>query len=296
MQALVYYLSFPLVFLLTHTPFWLLYFFSDVLYVFVFYVFAYRKKVVLGNLKNSFPEKSEKEIMLICKKYYRNLCDLLLESIKTVSWNSKAVKKRIKLNNAELFKRLHEEGKSILIVMGHIGNWEWGGPCFSLSCNYQLYVIYQPLSNTYYDKIFVKARTKFNTKIIPRKDTLKSIIANKSGISASALIADQAPGPIKSALWMKFLNQDTAVFNGPEKIAKKMNLPVVYMNIERVKRGYYELTPTLLFENPKTTEDNEITIAFNRKLEESILKYPDNWLWSHRRWKHNKPADVTLIA
>lgn len=296
MQALIYYLSYPLIFLIVNSPFWLLYILSDILYVFLFYIFGYRKKVVLKNLKASFPEKSEEEIKDICKKSFHYLCDLIVETLKTVGWNEKKAKSRVKMNNVELIDRLHAEGKSFIIVSGHYGNWEWAGPCFSLHCKHQLFVIYQPLSNPYFEKLFCYARTKFNTKIVPRKETLKSIIGNRKTISATALVADQAPVPVKNALWMNFLNQPTAVFNGPEKIAKKMDYPVVYMDTKRVKRGYYELTPTLLYEFPKETVETEITIGFNKRLEESILKQPETWLWSHKRWKHKPPTDVHFIA
>lgn len=296
MQAFIYYLTYPLIFLIVNSPFWLLYRLSDVLYVFLYYIFGYRKEVVLKNLKNSFPEKTDTEIKTICKDSYKYLCDLIVETLKTVGWNETQARSRFKLNNKELIERLHKENKSFLIVLGHYGNWEWAGPCFSLNCDHQLFVIYQPLSNTFFDKMFVKARTKFGTKIVPRKETLKSIIGNRNTLNAPALIADQAPVPVKNALWMTFLNQPTAVFNGPEKIAKKMNYPVVYMDIQRIKRGKYELTPILLFENSKDTADNEITIGFNRKLEESILQQPATWLWSHKRWKHKPPADVEFIA
>ena len=296
MQALIYYISYPLLFLIFNSPFWLLYILSDTLYFFLYHVFGYRKKVVYSNLKASFPEKNDSEIESIAKKSYHHLCDLIVESLKTVGWSEKDARKHTKLNNIELLDRLHKEGRSFLIVTGHYGNWEWAGPAFSLNCNHQLFVIYQPLSNPYFEKLFCMARTKFNTKIVPRKDTLKSIISNRNIISAPALIADQAPVPVKHALWMNFLNQPTAVFNGPEKIAKKMDFPVVYMTVEKIKRGYYEVTPTLLFEHPKETAEHEITIAFNKKLEESILQHPESWLWSHKRWKHKPPPGVEFIA
>lgn len=286
MRAVTFYLLYPLIYLVAVSPFWFLYGISNGLYVIMFYIVGYRKKVVLGNLKKSFPEKSEKEINQIGKAYYQYLCDLLLESLKTTQWNEKEVLSRVTIKNVDMLNELYDQGKSIVIVMGHLGNWEWAGPCFSLHCKHQLFVVYQPLSHPLFEKMFVNSRTKFNTKIIPRTNTLRAMIANKKTISATALIADQAPTPVNTAVWMDFLNQDTAVFNGPEKVAKMLDYPVVNMNVDRVKRGYYEITPTLLTATPKETADNEITSTFFRMLEKGIRERPATWLWSHRRWKH----------
>ncbi|HNP19420.1 MAG TPA: lysophospholipid acyltransferase family protein [Fulvivirga sp.] len=288
MRALTYYLLFPIIFLVAKSPFWVLYGISNFLYIIIYYLVGYRKAVVHKNLENSFPEKTAQEIKQIGKAYYQYLCDLLLESLKTTQWTEKDVKSRVTINNVDMLNGLYDQGKSIIIVMGHLGNWEWAGPCFSLNCKHQLYVVYQPLSHPLFEKMFINSRTKFNTKIIPRKNTLRSMIANKATISATALIADQAPTPVNTAVWMDFLNQDTAVFNGPEKIGKMLDYPIVNISVDRVKRGYYEITPTLLFEKPKETVDNEITSTFFRTLEKGIRERPATWLWSHRRWKYTR--------
>lgn len=292
MQALIYYLLYPFIFLISSSPFWLLYGLSNIVYVIIYYGVGYRKKVVLENLKKSYPDKTDEEINKICKDSYKYLCDLMVETLKTTRWNEADVRKHTKMNNVELLNKFYEEGKSVILVMGHLGNWEWAGPCFSLSCKHQLNVIYQPLSNVYFEKMLVASRTKFNTNITTRKNVLRNMIATKKELTAIALIADQAPTPVRTALWMDFMNQETAVFNGPEKISKTFNYPVVYMHINRMRRGFYEVTPTLLFEDPKSTEDTEITRIFNKKLEEDILKQPATWLWSHKRWKHKKKDHV----
>ncbi len=291
MQALSYFLLYPFIYLISYSPFWVLYRISDAFYILIYYAIGYRKSVVLTNLKNSFPENSEQEIKQISKRYYRYLCDLILETLKTITWRQEDVRSRVTMRNPEMIDAIFEQKKSILIVMGHLGNWEWAGPCFSLNCKHQLFVVYNPLSNPYFEKMFSGSRTKFNTKIIPRNNTLRSMVANRKVISATALIADQAPSPINTAVWMDFLNQDTPVFNGPEKLAKKLDYPVVYMHVKRVKRGYYEVCPKILFEAPKATADIEITTALNKILEEGIREQPETWLWSHRRWKHQRPSN-----
>jgi KDO2-lipid IV(A) lauroyltransferase len=265
---------------------------SDALFIIVYTIAGYRKKVVLSNLQNSFPEYSDMEKQDIAIKYYRYLCDLLLETIKTVTWSEKQVLSRVSVKNTKLMNDLFVRNKSIIIVMGHLGNWEWAGPGFSLQCKHQLFVVYHPLSNPYFEKLFSNSRTRFNTRIIPRKQTLRSMASHKDTIGATALIADQAPTPIHSAIWINFLNQDTPVFNGPEKLAKMMDYPVVYMKVKRVKRGYYEVYPELISENPRLTSENEITLAFNQILEKGIREQPETWLWSHRRWKHKRPETV----
>lgn len=289
MQALSFYLVYPLIYLIASLPFWALYKVSDLLY-YLFRISGYRKDVVVQNLRNSFPEKSEQEIQALCQAYFRYLCDLTLETLKTITTTAKEANERCVYHSAEWLEKMHEEKKSILIVMGHYGNWEWAGPSFSLNSKYQLVVIYRPLSNPYFDKMMVKARTKFNTKITPANLTLRDMVANRKSVTATAFIADQA-ATTANAYWTTFLNQDTSVYNGPEKLAVKFNYPVVYMKVRRTRRGFYELTPELLFENPANTAEGEILEAFTRRLERDILEDPVVWLWSHKRWKH-KRADI----
>lgn len=287
-STLLYYISLPLIYLVSYSPNWILYRISDFIYFIIYKVIGYRKKVVHQNLVNAFPNKSEIEITKIEKKYFKYLCDIIVESIKTIAMSETYVHKHLKFNNVDLINKMYNGGQSFIVVMGHFGNWELAGPCFSLNCKHQLNVVYKQLSNPHFEKLFAKTRTKFSTKIIPMENTLRAMIGNKKNIDATALIADQTPSDLKSGYWLKFLNQDTLVFTGPEKIAKMFNYPVVYMHIDRVKRGSYEITPSVLFNDPKNTTENEITIAFNKKLEEEIIKKPETWLWSHKRWKHKR--------
>jgi len=194
----------------------------------------------------------------------------------------------MKQETVELFEQLYARQKSFMLVMGHYGNWEWAGNTFSLLCKHQLYVIYHPLSNKYFDGLMYQMRTRFGTKLIAMKDTFKAMVANRNEISATAFIADQTPQP-DNAYWTTFLNQDTPVFWGTERIAKKLNYPIVYISIQKVKRGYYALHAELLEENPATTNDNEISEKHTKRLEEDIILQPATWLWTHKRWKHRKP-------
>ena len=290
MQAFWFYLAYPFLYLISLLPFWMLYGLSDIFYV-VLKLSGYRKKVVLTNLRNSFPEKTEQEILLICNNYYRYLCDLILEIIKTMTMSEAQTNKRCVFHNPQWLNDIYTEGKSIIVLMGHYGNWEWAGPAFSLTTKFQLVVIYRPLSNPYFEKMTVKMRTRHGTKITAVNSTLRDMVANRKTITATAFVADQTATP-KNAYWTNFLNQDTAVFAGPEKLAKKFDYPVVYMNVKRMKRGYYEVFPELLFINPKETADNEILETFTKRLEKEINIDPTIWLWSHRRWKHKRQLTV----
>lgn len=290
MQALGFYLALPFIFLIAHLPFSLLYIVSDFLY-YIILAIGYRKNVVKANLRNSFPDKSEAEIHQLYKDYYSYLCDLIVETLKTITLTAEEAKKHCVFHNPEWLDKLYADKQSIIILMGHYGNWELAGPSFSLSSPYQLYVIYRPLSNPYFERLFVKMRTKFGTKITPVNNTLRDMVANRNQVTATAFIADQTATP-ENAYWTTFLNQDTAVFTGPEKLSKKFGYPIMYVSVNRVKRGYYEIYPELMFADPKNTPDNEICEAFSQRLEQEIIKNPVTWLWSHRRWKHRRPQTV----
>lgn len=289
MQALFFYLVYPLIFVISRLPYSAIYFLSDILQ-YLLKLSGYRKKVILKNLRNSFPEKSEAEINRICKEYYRYLCDLILETLKTLNMSETETNKRCLFHGTDWLNKMHEEGQSLIIVMGHYGNWEWAGPSFTLNTNYQLVVIYRPLSNRYFEKMMVGMRTRFGTKITPVNLTLRDMVANRKQVTATAFIADQT-ATRQNAYWMNFLNQDTAVFTGPEKLALKFNYPVVFINIKRPRRGYYEVYPELLFEANQPIKENEICEVFMKRLEREIVSDPVPWLWSHRRWKHKKPAN-----
>jgi Kdo2-lipid IVA lauroyltransferase/acyltransferase len=293
MKAIAYYLSLFFIYLFLLIPIPFFYWLSDLTFFLLYHVIGYRKNVVFENLKNSFPNKSKKELDDISRRFYKYLCDLFLETFKTLVFSKKSALKHCKMNPAAkaLFEKYYDEKKSVIIVMGHFGNWEWGGNTFSLSCPQQLYVIYHPLENKYFNNLIIKMRTKFGSKLIDMKDAFKDMIKNKDEINATAFIADQTPPP-QGAYWTKFLNQDTPVFWGTEKIARKMNFPIVYISIKRLKRGYYELFAETLFENPKDTVEGEISETHTRRLEQDIIEQPEIWLWSHRRWKHKRPTQV----
>jgi len=285
----LYFLLLPFLYLLSVLPFTLLYFLSDILYLLLYYVIGYRKRIIIQNLQNSFPDKSNAEKKVIIKKFYRYLCDLFLETFKTLTISPKTMLAHCKMDKGaqQLFQQLNDEKKSIILVMGHFGNWEWAGNTFSLICKQQLYVIYHTIANKNFNELMYKMRTRFGTKLIEMNDTFKAMVSNRHEISVTAFIADQTPQP-KNAYWTNFLHQDTPVFWGTERIARKLNYPIVYITIKRLKRGYYELFAELLENNPVETIDGAISEQHTKRLEQDIIAQPEIWLWSHRRWKHKR--------
>ncbi len=290
MPAILYYFSLPFIYLLALLPFPLLYLFSDFVYVLLYHVLGYRRKIVRQNLVNSFPLKTENQIREIEKRFYRYFCDLFLETFKTLTISRKNMVKHCRFEPEALaiFEQLAAENQSFMVAMGHFGNWEWGGNTFSICCRHQLYVIYHPLTNKYFNGLVYRMRTRFGSKLIAMKDTMREMLKNRNSLTATAFIADQAPLP-DHAYWMEFMNQDTPVFLGIEKIALKIRYPVVYITIRRVKRGYYSVFAERI-ELPSQLQDTgTITEIHTRRLEADINSQPENWLWTHRRWKHERP-------
>ena len=210
-----------------------------------------------------------------------------MKQLKTLTISAEEVKKRFSIENPEEFKRHFDNGKSILIVMGHFGNWELGGARFGLEGLHKLIVIYQPLKNKKFNDLMVHMRTRLGNELYTKKNTLRGMLNDRDRITATGFIADQTPAP-EGAYWTTFLNQDTPVFTGTEKIARKFNYPIVYASVFRVSRGKYSVIVETIFENPASTVENEISDAHTRKLEADIRKSPEIWLWSHKRWKHNR--------
>lgn len=285
-----YYIIAAPIWLLMLLPFPLLYLLSDILYLLAYYVIGYRKKVVYQNLRNSFPEKTDKEIGRIAKGYYHFMIDLFIETFKTMTMTRKQMVKRSDFTSdgKKVISRLIAENQNFLLVMGHFGNWEWGGHSFCIQNDYELFALYHPIKNKFFDWLTNYIRTKFGMRLINMHHSVREMVKNRHVSGATAFIADQTPSNPKEAFWMTFLNQDTPVLPGTEIIAKKFNYPVVFASVQRKKRGYYQVHFELLCEEPSKTQEGEITTLHTRKLEEEIKRQPEIWLWSHRRWKHKR--------
>lgn len=277
------------IYLLSLLPFRALYVLSDIAYLLSYHVIGYRKAVVFENLRNAFPEKSEKERLQIARKFYRFLPDLLVEAIKMRSISAEAVEKRITLRHTEELDRHFRAGKGVIGVTAHYGNWELGIHRLSLLTDHPTLIIYKPLRNKAVDIVYNEIRGRFGAIMVPMKQTLRKIVTYRDRPHISMFVADQTPGRSDSHYFIPFLNQKTPVYTGVEKIAKATGFPVVFCHIDRVKRGHYCCTFTTLVEEPANVPGHGITDIHNKFTEEIIRRKPELWLWSHRRWKR-KPT------
>ena len=280
--------------ILGYTPFWLLYILADIIFFSSYYLVRYRKKTVIQNLKNSFPEKSDQEIRKITIAFYHHLADLIVETVKAFQISETTLKKRIHYKNPEVLDELYKQGKSVALLSGHYGNWEWtmALPKF---IKHQVNVIYRPIQNETFDKFIKKVRSRFGMFMMPARISLRTMLEHeKTGqLSATYYLTDQT-ALYDTDYWMTFLNQESAVFPGPEKVAVRLKQAVVFMDIQKVKRGRYEVEFTKLFDDASQTKEFEVTKTHTRFLEEIIRKRPEYWLWSHKRWKHTRPEHISM--
>ena len=268
-------------------PYPLLYLISDILYLVMFKIIGYRKSVVLSNLTNSFQNKSKTEIDNIANKFYRHLCDLILEGIKGFTISKNDIKKRLVVKNPHIINDFFNQKRSVILVGGHYNNWEIFAQGFAISSFHKCIGIYKPLSNKFLNNKLSKSRSKYGMNLISMKNTIRSFEDNHD-IKAIIFGADQNPANPKKAHWIKFLNQDTGVLFGTEKFAKKYNWPVIFVNIIKKKRGFYEVELSLVSDEPEKEKHGQITEKFTKTLEKNIINQPEYWLWSHKRWKHKK--------
>ncbi|NMC40556.1 MAG: lipid A biosynthesis acyltransferase [Bacteroidales bacterium] len=289
MEAIGFYIFYAFIRIITLLPLSVLYRLSDLIYYFMYYLPGYRRKVVRENLTNSFPEKNSEEILSIEKKFYRYLCDLFIETFKMNHMSARELMSRVPLKNPEVLQKLFNNGRDVAAVLGHHGNWEWL-VTLPLWSSYKFVSVYKPLANKYFDNYMIKNRTKFGMFVTPMQHVVREVVENrKNNVRALySFLADQTPprGDIK--FWTTFLNQDTPVYLGAEKIASKYDMALVLFNISREKRGKYSFTVELLFEHTKDLPEHLITETHVRRLEEIIREKPEYWIWSHRRWKHRR--------
>lgn len=278
-----------ILFCLSILPFWVLYALSDLFYYLLFYGIKYRKKVVLENLKNAFPEKTEEERFLIAKRFYRFFPDLVIEAVKMATISKKEVLKRMELIDADEVYRHFNAGKAVIGVTAHYANWELGIHRLSLMTTNPVLIIYKPLNNSAFNTLYNNIRSRFGAQMIPMKQILRAIVRLKKQPHISMFVADQTPVYQDSDYFLEFLNQETLVYTGTERIARMTHDPVVYCHIGRKeKRGYYYCKFTTLVEDVSLYAEHEITHLHNKFTEDIIKEKPEYWLWSHRRWKRKR--------
>jgi Kdo2-lipid IVA lauroyltransferase/acyltransferase len=290
MQALIFYLLLPILMALSILPFSVLYVLSDMLvFPLFFYVIKYRRKVVKSNLRNSFPNKAEAELAFLEKQCYHYFADLVVEVLKSFTISKKALLRRFHFVNGQVFDPYFEAGKSVIVTMGHVGNYELGAKILPEKVKHQVVVPYKKLSNPYFEKLFRASRSRFGAIMFPTFDTYKLLENDFGGPILLGLANDQSAPPQK-AFWTRFLNQDTSFFVGTEKIAKLYNFPVFFAHISVPKRGYYRVEFECITHQPAATEEGEIMNHHARLLEKDILEAPWLWMWTHKRWKHKMPS------
>ncbi|GET21059.1 lysophospholipid acyltransferase family protein [Prolixibacter denitrificans] len=270
------------------------YAFSDFLFFLVYRVFGYRRKVVQTNLANAFPEKTEQERKKIERQFYRHFCDSFIETLYFSQISPSRIKKRMKFLNPELAEKYLDEGRQVIVSMGHHNNWEW--MCsWGLHTKTEFYVVYKPLHNKSIDRFYYKLRSRFNAIPLEKNKTFRQLVSdkNENKVAAAGFLNDQTPKKNEIQYWTTFLNQETPILLGTEKIAKKVDAVVLGAHMQKQKRGHYTLTFHLITDKPKETAQYEITEKHTRFLEQIIKDEPAYWLWSHRRWKHKREPENT---
>ena len=262
---------------------------SDILFFVIYHLYGYRRKVVRENLHRSFPEKSPSERRLIEKNFFVHLSDYIIESTATLGMSKEVSQKRFRYINPECLDAYFKRGQSVLIALGHYGNWEWLNN-FPLTFRHQLLGIYKPQKNKQVDELFIRLREKWGMKAIPMTTSLKYILQyQRKGIpTATLFLTDQRPYFSAIEYWTTFLNQETPVYLGIAKVAKKLGYPIVFLNIRKKERGYYECEFVKVCDHPSEHSVEEITELHVRALERLIREKPDYWLWSHKRWKYDR--------
>lgn len=288
MQKINYYIFRGSLVLLRLVPFFLLYGLSYLMFFFMYYIFKYRRAVVYDNLRKSFPEKSETEINKISKRFYKHLSEIFVEGVKGYSMRKKSFEKRYKIINAEIAEKYLNQGRTVIALASHYGNWEWGIETVARAYHHKVIALYHPIKNSYIDKYLKEKRRRGGMYLVPLNETRISFEEAKNNPAIIIMAADQSPLSLQKTVWVNFFNRDTPCNYGPEYYSAKYNAPLVYFDVQRVKRGHYTLTVLDMMGNPVGTKPGEVTGLYMQTLEKIIREKPEHWLWSHRRWKHKR--------
>ncbi len=288
MQRLVYWLIYPVLLLISYLPFWLFYKFSDLIFVIVYHIIGYRKKTVMDNLALAFPEKSSTELRHIRKRFYSHMCDMFLEMVKSISISEEEIKKRFDFTNKEEILRIREMDKSILLMCGHYASYEWMNALQLFGIDYRGFGVYKKVKNPYFDKMARDIRGRYDGVLIPTVEATKTIAKNeRKGIKGVyGMVADQSPKLNRAKYWLDFMTIKVPGFMGSEKLAKDLDMAVVYLHVIKLKRGYYQASFINITDFPRDEPDFKITKTFFTLLEKQIKTGPEYYLWTHKRWKH----------
>jgi Kdo2-lipid IVA lauroyltransferase/acyltransferase len=274
---------------ISRLPMWALYAFSSFLYLLAFYVVRHRHQVIREQLKKVFPDWSDADRERIHKQFLKNFCDVLVEVWKSVSMSEADMRARMQIVNLEAARRYLDAGQSLMFVTSHLGNWEWLLQGVTLQLGYPVDAAYKPLHDPWAERLMLEVRSRFGARLVPAKELLADFLKRRGIVRAIAMNADQAPVSTDKRYWTRFLGQDTAFYIGAEQIARATRLPILYVGVRRIRRGYYEVELKTLWDGRERVPPNTVTERYARTCEVDVLKRPADWLWSYRRWRLKKP-------
>lgn len=284
---------FKIIILFSKLPLKVLYGLSDFLFVIIYFVVGYRKEVVLQNLKNSFPEKSDAELKIIRKKFYHNFCDYLVETLKSFTISSHELRVRVQHLNQDVFHEAKKENKNIILLAGHIFNWEWFNALATIIPQEKCFPVYRRVQSSFWEQRVKDIRNRFGNHSLEAKEVIRHIFKNTNdGNSVYMFVADQTPHSSEVTYGLDFLHQKTPAFVGYDKLSTRMDLVFVYCEMKKVKRGYYQINYHKIYPNGEKFQEYEVVRKFHKMLETTIKKRPDNYLWSHRRWKYQNAIKI----
>ena len=284
---------FKIIILFSKLPLRILYWLSDFIFVILYFVVGYRKKVVFQNLKNSFPEKSDSELKIIRKKFYHNFCDYLVETLKSFTITSHELRVRVQYLNQDIFHEAKAENKNVILLAGHIFNWEWFNAFATVVPQEKSFPVYRKVQSSFWEQKVKEIRNRFGNHALEAKEVIRHILRNPNdGNSVYMFVADQSPHVSEVSFGLNFLNQKTPAFIGYDKLSTRMDLAFVYCEMKKVKRGYYQINSYRIEPDGEKFEEYEVVRKFHKMLENTINKRPDNYLWSHRRWKYQHAVKV----
>lgn len=281
--------------LLARLPWSFLYILSDILALLIYHVIRYRRKVVRENLTNAFPHKSKEEIVAIEQKFYQHFADYIVETIKLLHVSDQEMQQRLVIENLEELRELIDSGESGYLLLGHYANWEWvTSLTMGVHSSAIIAQVYRPLKNKVMDMLFLKIRGRFNSVGVAKNDTYRTLVRwrKEQKQFLIGVMADQTPSAQNIHYWTHFLHQQTPVFTGIERIAKKLGGYVVYLDITKTGRGMYKGRFTVITTKPEETSPNYITETYIRLFEKTILREPAYWLWTHKRWKYKPSSEA----
>ena len=289
MQFLVYILVFPMLWLISILPFRLFYWFSDLVYILIYRIIGYRKKTVRKNIALTLPYLDEKERRIIEKKFYQHLSDMFLEMIKPLTISHKEIEKRFKITNIDLLKEFEKKGKNTILLSSHYACWEWL-VTVNKHTKFSFVAVYKKIANIHFDRMIKNIRTRFNAELVETSKTIPLIRANENleQLFMYAFISDQSPKIDRATHWYPFMGIEVPVHTGAEMLARRYNLNVLFADVKKVKRGYYEVTFHNITEDAKSLPKFEITERYMQLVEKQIYNAPEYYLWTHKRWKHKR--------